>query len=62
MVDDGSMAISTPTLIAVERLNDGIVVRFADGLCVLFSTTLLHALSPQAQALSELDQVWDDLR
>ena len=52
------MSKSAPILIAVDRLNDGIIVRFNEGTCVLFSTALLYALSPQARATDETEEAW----
>ena len=48
----------TPVLLAVERLNDGVIVRFDDGICVFFPTALLYTLSPQARAMDETETVW----
>ena len=46
------------SLIAVNRLNDGIVVHFDDGTCAYFSAALLHATAPEATTMDEDVPAW----
>ena len=48
----------TVRIVAVNRLNNGIMVHFADGTCAYFSAALLHATAPQATAMDENVSVW----
>lgn len=45
-------------LLAVNRLNEGIVIHFSDGTCAYFSAALLHATAPQATRMDEEVSVW----
>lgn len=47
-----------PEIIAVERLRDGVMVKFADGSCVFYSAKFLYEAMPQAQAQNEELAAW----
>ena len=47
-----------PGILAVDRLNSGIVVKFADGSCAFFSVSLLYATLPRAEAQDEQARAW----
>ena len=46
------------SVLAVERLNDGIVVKFSDGTCAYYSAALLYAQVFRAVLLQETDVAW----
>ena len=50
--------VSPPEIVAVERLSDGILVKFNDGRCVFYPVSLLHELIPQAELQNEKDLLW----
>jgi len=45
---------TAPHVTFVERLSSGVVVSFDDGRCALFSASLLHAIIPYAEELTDL--------
>lgn len=45
-------------IMAVERLNDGVVVKFEDGRCVFYSASLLYKTIPQAEEQDENRPEW----
>ena len=45
-------------ILAAERLNDGILIKFADGNCAFYPAALLHAMLPQAEAQDENKKAW----
>lgn len=47
-----------PNLISAERVDSGLVLKFADGRCAFYSATLLYAAIKQAKALDEEKVVW----
>ncbi len=50
--------LESPYIIAVERLNTGIVIQFADGKCFFYSREMLHKMRSQAEALDESNVTW----
>ncbi len=53
------MAIVASTeIIAAERLNDGLVIKFDDGKCAFYSALLLRATFAQARELDETRTDW----
>ena len=48
----------TLRIVAAEKLNDGVVIKFDDGQCAFYSTLLLHTLLAQAEALDETKLAW----
>ena len=50
--------LQSPQIIAVERLNTGIVVKFADSNCFFYSQELLQRMQPQAEPLDESNVTW----
>ena len=51
-------ASGEPRLTAVERLNEGVVVKFSDGTCVFFTALLLHTFAQKAEPLNEEMIAW----
>jgi hypothetical protein len=47
-----------PRILATERLNDGVIVQFADGRCVFYSASLLYAMIEEAQEQDETQLEW----
>lgn len=45
-------------IVAAERLNDGLVIRFSDGKCAFYATVLLYAMFVQADKLDETATPW----
>lgn len=45
-------------IVTAELLNDGIVVKFKDGRCFLYSASLLAQIIPRAQELDEAATTW----
>jgi len=52
------MTVDDARIAAVERHNDGIVVRFEDGRCVFYPTSLLYQTIPEAQEQDETRTDW----
>jgi hypothetical protein len=52
------MRLDDASIAAVERHNDGIVVRFEDGRCVFYPASLLYESLPQAQEQDETQSDW----
>jgi hypothetical protein len=45
-------------IMATERLNDGVIIRFEDGRCVFYSASLLYKTIPEAQEQDEDRPDW----
>ena len=45
-------------IVSVERLNDGVVMKFADGTCVFYSTVLLRDTIPRPELQDETKAAW----
>ncbi len=59
MADDAVMEVSgNIQIISADKLNDGLVIRFADGRCAFYSASLLERLYKEAEQLNEEDIVW----
>ena len=53
-------SLATRRITSAERLHGGVVISFDDGMCALFSASLLHATLSQAEDLSKLPNPDDD--
>ncbi len=47
-----------PNLISAERVDSGLVLKFADGRCAFYSAALLYAAIKQAKILDEEKVAW----
>ncbi len=47
-----------PGLVTAERVDTGLVIKFADGRCAFYSAAVLYAALSQAKALDEDKVVW----
>lgn len=45
-------------IVNVDRLNNGIVLKFADGQCVFFSTAYLYARIAEGEPLDEAEHTF----
>jgi hypothetical protein len=52
------MDLSDAIIMATERLNDGVIVRFEGGRCVFYSASLLYKIIPQAEEQDESPPEW----
>ena len=48
----------SPEIVSVERLRDGVAVKFADGRCVFYSAGLLYATMDKAKLMDEAAVAW----
>lgn len=49
---------SNPSIIAAERLNEGVVLKFDNGKCGFYSSSLLFSLWSECEELNEADVEW----
>lgn len=49
---------TNPHIIAVERLNDGVVIKFDDGTCGFYPEALLYEVFPKAEPMDESYVAW----
>lgn len=47
-----------PEVIAAERLNEGVVIKFADGQCGFYSSAFLFSKLSECEQLDEADVEW----
>jgi hypothetical protein len=47
-----------PRISAVERLKDGVMVKFTDGTCVFYPASLLYEMIPEAEKQDEAKATW----
>lgn len=47
-----------PRIISAERLNSGVVIRFANGQCGFYPNSFLFAKLPECEELNEADVEW----
>jgi len=53
------MAVTeTAQVVAAERLNGGLVIKFNDGKCAFYPASMLHAMFSQAEELDETHTAW----
>ncbi len=53
------MAISNAQqIVNVDRMNDGIIIKFEDGKCAFYSSALLYATLPHSKKLEEMELDW----
>ena len=53
------MALSADIrILSVEKLNEGVVIRFDDKTCAYYSAVLLHQTAAKAEPLDETLQAW----
>ena len=43
---------SPPRILEAERLDDGVIITYADGVCAVYPTSLLHANLSQARLVT----------
>lgn len=47
-----------PRIVAAERLNTGLVIKFEDGQCAFYSCAFLFSKLPECEQLREADIEW----
>lgn len=47
-----------PRILAADRLNEGLVIRFENGQCAFYSTLFLFSKLPECEELKETDLEW----
>ena len=45
-------------IVTVERLNEGVLVKFQGGRCVFYRDELLYEIIPRAEELDEEATIW----
>jgi hypothetical protein len=53
--------MTSPTdarIVAVDRLNEGVLIKFQGGRCVFYSDQLLYEIIPRAEERDEEARVW----
>ena len=47
-----------PQIVAADRLNEGLVIKFDDGQCAFFSSAFLFSKLSECEELNEADIEW----
>ena len=56
---DACMNYSTDArIVAVERLNNGVLIKFVGGRCIFYSDLLLYEIIPRAEERDEQAVAW----
>ena len=50
--------VSTPQIVTVDKMNGGVIIKFADGNCAFYSCALLYAMLPRCEQLNEEALAW----